>query len=249
MRIGWAGPWNTSSAIAQFGSEIVNELTARGHSVEVLRTETGEALLLPSRTSLVPVHNPGSVVPGGIRHVFDAVVVNVGDHFLYHGNAIPLIREAQTVLVLHDSSIAHLYAGWAASLDVEAAADRVRELYPAEEAGGRFWLPAREMAQRRPMIEWLAGLGCAAVVHARHYEHRVRAACPGPVEVIPLALNFPGLPPPPEQRSTLTVATIGHVNPNKQAEQVLRAIAAPELRGKVRYRLIGAADEPERNRL
>ena len=41
-RIAWAGPWNARSAIAGFGSLVVDELAARGHDVAVYRTETGE---------------------------------------------------------------------------------------------------------------------------------------------------------------------------------------------------------------
>ena len=46
-RIGWATPWNMQSAIAQSASEVATELTKRGHTVTVLRTETGAWWDLP----------------------------------------------------------------------------------------------------------------------------------------------------------------------------------------------------------
>ena len=100
------------------------------------------------------------------------------------------------------------------------------------------------------MLEWLAPHTVAAVAHADHYAARLRAACPGPVEVIPLAMEFRDLPPPPPPWSRMTVAVIGHANPNKRIDQVILAVAAsPMLRRCCRIRVIGSATEEARERL
>lgn len=250
LRIAWAGPWNTSSAIAEFGTEIVAGLISRGHAVEVLRTEVGEAVDLPCRPSPAPLHAPGAIAPTDLRREFDAVVVNLGDYHLFHGAGVALLQEVPATVVLHDAYLTDLYIGWAQASGIPLNTNVLRDLYNEVESGDAFSLPLREMAARRPLIEWVAGMACGAVVHARHYEQRVRASCPGPVEVIPLALSFPDLPPPPAAGPILRVATIGHVNPNKRADEVLKGLAAsPTLRERVQYSLIGPVDPTERARL
>jgi glycosyltransferase involved in cell wall biosynthesis len=121
---------------------------------------------------------------------------------------------------------------------------------PAEgAAAGPLLLPLEEMAARRPMLEWFAAFASGAVVHANHYAERVRSACPGPVEVVPLAYEGIALPPPApiDGGRGVVVATIGHVNTNKRAADVLRAMAASEpMRERVRYRLIGPVEPEER---
>jgi hypothetical protein len=48
----------------------------------------------------------------------------------------------------------------------------------------------------------------------------------------------------------LVIATIGHLNPNKRADQVLLAIASdPVLSARCEYRLLGHVERPERERL
>nr|WP_280855213.1 glycosyltransferase [Pararoseomonas indoligenes] len=100
------------------------------------------------------------------------------------------------------------------------------------------------------MLEWLARRCAGAVAHARHYAPRLAAACPGPTATIPLAFEVPDLPPLPTAWNRITVAAIGHANPNRQLDQILMAIGASgSLRGRCRLRVIGAADPAERARL
>lgn len=250
LRIAWAGPWNARSAIAEFGTEVVAELLSRGHIVDVLRTELDEALALPPRPTAATVGVLAAVPPAALRQDYDAVVVNLGDNHDFHGAAIETLRQVPAILVLHDAYLANLYAGWA-ERHPALSADVLADLYGDAAAAGPFWLPPREMAATRPMLEWFAAFGAGAVVHAQHYAERVRTACPGPVDVIPLAHRFPGLPPPPApQPDRLMLATIGHVNANRRIEAVLQAIAdSPRLRACVQYRLIGPATADERARL
>ena len=105
-------------------------------------------------------------------------------------------------------------------------------------------------AKRRPMTEWIARQCSGAVVHAEHYFNRVNEACLGRVALIPLAATYPDLPPRAPWWGRLTIATVGHANPNKRIDQILFAIAAsPTLRPLCRVRVIGPAAEGERRRL
>lgn len=254
-RIAWAGPWNERSAIAAFGAQVVAELTARGHEVEVFRTETAGFLALPPRPAPGPVSPLADAVPEAIARDYDALIVNLGDHYGHHGAAVAPLLRVPALVVFHDAFLAHLYAGWAEADGFQSVHPAVLgALYGAEEArtANPLMLPHGAMAARRPMLEWFAAFASGAVVHANHYAGRVRSACPGPVEVIPLAYEGVALPPPApiDGGRGVVLATIGHVNPNKRAVDVLRAMAASEpMRERVRYRLIGPVEPEERSAL
>ena len=66
-RIAWEGPWNGRSAIAASGALVVAELAARGHEVEVFRTETGELLDLPPRPAPGPLPRARTGTPSRDR--------------------------------------------------------------------------------------------------------------------------------------------------------------------------------------
>lgn len=251
LRIAWAGPWNARSSIAAFGALVVAELCARGHEVAVFRTETGDFLALPPRPAPGPVLPLQDVDPEGVARGHDAFVVNLGDQYGHHGAAIPALLRVPALVVLHDAFLADLYAGWLAANGRHSPhAPVLGALYgdaEAETAEPFMLMPLEDMALRRPMLEWFAALSAGAAVHAEHYAARVRSACPGPVEVIPLAFEGAALPPPREIGRDVVVATVGHVNPNKRGADVLRAVAgSATLRERVRYRLIGPVEPAER---
>jgi glycosyltransferase involved in cell wall biosynthesis len=251
-RIAWAGPWNARSAIAAFGSLVVEELAARGHEVSVFRTETGEFLDLPPRPAPGAVSPLRDAAPELLARDYDAFVVNLGDQYGHHGAAVAALLRVPAVAIFHDAFLADLYIGWAEAEGRHAVHPAVLgAVYgPAEaEAAHPLMLSLEEMAARRPMLEWFAAFAGGAVVHANHYAERVRSVCPGPVEVIPLAFEGPTVPPPREigPAGKVVVATVGHINQNKRVAAMLRAMAASEpLRERVRFRLIGPVEPTER---
>jgi hypothetical protein len=257
LRIGLATPWNAKSAIAHVASEVAAELARHGHAITVLRTETGDSLSLPPRPSPWPVHALADIHSDHIRQAFDVVMAHVGNNYGYHGALIPRLPDLGAIGIFHDAFLADLAAGWAylpGGVGEQTLRCAVREAYgedawPADEP---FMIAGTvgEVARRRPMLEWLAPHMVAAVAHADHYAARLRAACPGPVEVIPLAMEFSDLPPPPPPWSRMNVAVIGDANPNKRIDQVILAVAAsPILRRRSRIRVIGSATEEARERL
>jgi glycosyltransferase involved in cell wall biosynthesis len=105
---------------------------------------------------------------------------------------------------------------------------------------GEDYLKDLAFAARYPLLEWLARKCVAAVAHSGHYVDRLRAACPGRVETIPLAMRFPSLPPPPAPWEILTIAVIGHANPNKRIDRLILGVgASAKLRARCRIRIIG----------
>ena len=232
LRLAWAGPWNRRSAIAAFGGQIVARLAALGHTVEVFRTETGAQASLPALPAPGAIHAPFTPMAG----FFDGVIVNVGDNFGFHGAGLPLLSRVPAVAVLHDADMDGFRDGWRGYAAVGGV------LHGADAS-------LIEGGQESPLA-LAASLSVGAVVHGPHYRARVEALCPGPVVAIPLGLDFPDLPPPRPIGGKLVVATIGHVNANKRADQVIRAIgASPRLRDRVHYIVIGEIGDAERARL
>ncbi len=234
LRIAWATPWNSRSAIARFSASVCEALAAAGHRVEIVRTETGEGARLAPLAAPFPVHAPGVLRPEALAAGFDAVVVNLGNHYPFHGLAPALLPATPSTAVLHDASMEHFAQEWRHGPDPEpphGVLDRVVR------AGA-------------PLAPALASLACGAVVHGPHYQGDMEAACPGPVLQLPLAYLPPVPPLPLPIAGRLTVATIGHVNPNKRVEAVIRAMgASPRLRALGHYVLIGPCDPTEEERL
>ncbi len=253
MRIGWATPWNDQSAIADSAGKVALELIERGHAVTILRTEIGAALALPPRPTPLPMLSLADVSDEDLAREFDVLVGHFGNYYAYHGALLARLDHLDIVGIFHDAVYAHLATDWAVQHGGEPVLRQlVHEAYgeaalvPSEP----YWIDLEEIARRRPMLEWLARRTVAAVAHSGHYAARLRSACPGPVATIPLAFTAPGLPPPPHPGSRMTIAAIGHANPNKRIDQILMAIgASPILRGRCRLRVIGEATPAERERL
>lgn len=231
LRLIWAGPWNRQSAIGFFGTEVVAALIAQGHWVDVFRTELGQDLLLPAYPT------PGLIDPGGgasmseLLQGYDGVIVNLGNHYGFHGAAVPLLWKAMPLVIFHDAWMGDFVRGWRHVAGDDAwRIDRLLQGAGDDGSG----------------IALFSSLGSGAVVHGVHYRAAVEASCPGPVAIIPLSYTFQGTLPRPEMQDPLVVATIGHVNRNKQVREVIRALGASErLKERVFYLLIGPVEPDE----
>ena len=70
------------------------------------------------------------------------------------------------------------------------------------------------------------------------------------ITTIPLAFTSSPLTPPRLDGQSLVVATVGHLNPNKRVDEVIRAMgASPRLGANVTYLLLGPVHDSERARL
>jgi glycosyltransferase involved in cell wall biosynthesis len=244
MRIAWATPWNERSAIARFSASVCRALAGQGHRPEIVRVEVGEAARLPPLEGAFPVHAPGALPPGALAGEFDAVVVNLGNHYPFHGLAPALLAHTPCVAVLHDASMGHFAAEWRGAAEPEPPAALLDRVARAGQPGRS---PPHGNAELAPA---LAQLACGAVVHGPHYRAEIAAACPGPVVQLPLAYEPPLVAAPGPISGPLTVATVGHINANKRVDAVIRALgASPRLRAGARYRLIGPCDPAEQARL
>ena len=265
-KIIWAGPWNIKSAIADFSLQIAEELKSKGHEVLVFRTETDEAMdIKPIDNKNFEVHFWKKEKILKTRH--DIIINNFGNYYRFHGAVLDDLNEFNMLGILHDSFYCNLIAEWADKkhkAGIISAEEFLKNIlkntygsnaYEKFNQGGdfRFWRDLEIMAQEYPLVEFLAYNLSGAVCHSEHYLQRVKAACPGPVEKIPLCMKFDDLPENTMKNADgniLTVAVIGHGNPNKRLEQILHAVGSDSLlKEKFRFKLIGQIEDDYKEKL
>ena len=265
LRIAWASPVNTGSAIGRVSADVTDALIDRGHDVRLIATEADPALAASSRHPAVAECEHFSAVDfDRLGEETDAVVVNIGDNYAFHAGVFPLLERGGCVGVFHDFYLYNLLRGWSeasaggrpASWARARRIQAVTDTYGAPLAGlaaraesGEASLEA--IAARMPMTEWLAARCAAALGHARFYLDRLAAGCPGPVEMARLPVRGREVAPlAPRDSGEIRLLTVGVMNANKCAAEVIEAIAgAPALRERIAYDLAGPIDEGERARL
>lgn len=181
----------------------------------------------------------------------DAVIYHVGDNYAYHCGCLDWMRAVPGIVCLHDFYVANLFFEWAGARRCEADAVVSRwygspavQMFFEAATGGDFIERTRDAF---PMTEWICAMATAVITHSHWGLERVRRACPGPVAVAPLPFESD---PEDLQRvaraprsARLGLVTVGHVNANKRAASVIRAIGTSELlRASVVYRIVGAIE-------
>lgn len=248
-RIGWAAPWNHSSAIAQSASEVAFELARRGHAVTILRTEVGTDRDLPVREAPGAARFMADYGDAELLRDFDVVVGHVGDHYGFHGALLPRLDVVPMVGIFYDFCIAHLVRDHLSG-DEGALRALVRSVYrgtPTAEASFA-WDDLSYVVAHHPLIEWAAAKTVCAIVHEWHCVGQIERSCAGPVAVVPLAFTVADLPPPPSRYpGALTIAVVGQVNMSKRIDQILLAIgSSPFLRRACHLKVIGPATDHAR---
>ncbi len=253
MKLVMFTPTIKESAIGRMASLVTQALLDMGHAVTVIRAESaslhqrsthdfGVALIPWTQTSQVD-----SLVRGA-----DAVIYQVGDNHAYHQGCLEWLPRAQGVVCLHDFFLGHLFTGWAELHNLEARSI-LRTWYGEDSANNFFSYRSSDefiagTKDTTPMTEWIACMADAIITHSCWGLPRVLAACPGWVEVVPLAYNAQTevcasmqLTRQGECVAEFNILTVGHVNANKRAESVIRAIGnSTKLRECTTYRLVGA---------
>jgi hypothetical protein len=162
LRIAWASPWSQRSAVAAFGARVLEELQARGHTVEVLRTETGRAARWPARHIEAQVRAWNQISPTDLARSTDAIVLNISNDFQACGAMLHNFHLLGAIGIFHDLTLGRLVAGWARTFP--KGRDVLRKMGDASEWFG-------------------AGLAGALVTKQRGLE-RLAASCAGDVRVV-----------------------------------------------------------------
>ena len=253
-------PTIQSSAIGRMAALVLRSLTASGHEVSVIRTEkehfSGSAIHDFACRPVSWTDRPAVIA---LAESADACIYQVGDNEEFHCGCLEWMPQFPGIVSLHDIFLGHLFLGWAEGRRQEAA-DVVRCWYgeAAEDALFQAATKVNFIEQTRgvsPMTEWICAMARGVILHSGFGTGRVLASCPGPVYQVPLPYECPPLPAGrPEARPAgedrFRVLTVGHVNPNKRAESVIRAIGSSKyLRARTVYRLVGKITPARRGHL
>lgn len=254
MRIVMFTPAVTQSAIGRMAALISRELIVQGHALTVVRTEDRECLDLETHvfgTLLLPWTDSE-----GVRVAVDAadiVVHQVGNSHQFHVGNLEWLSYRRAIVCLHDFYLGHLFHGWACA-HMNEARMVIEEWYGREQVDAFFQHSnSREFVELTcdvaPMTEWITSKAAGVLAHSSWGMGRVLRACSGPVWSLPLAYDIPAgevvRKSLRDDTGVTRLLTIGHVNPNKRIESVIKAIAGSQvLRDKIAYRIVGRIEAP-----
>lgn len=242
MRIGWATPFNTRSAIGRFSQIVCEELVARGHEVNVIRVEDDAELQLD------PLPGVCTVTHAAICNVddYDVLVANFGNHAPFHSALLQLVAKRAPLSIFHDAEMRDFEWGLLQQhgITIPLAPGIVEQQFTDDEEDIVDPLA-------RPLLATLSAMSCGAVIHGSHYRGTVASYCAGPVHSIPLCYPDTTLAhttphPSPGRR----VAIFGVISEHKQPSRVMQAIAlAQRHAGEIELHLAGAIEEHYRVKL
>lgn len=184
------------------------------------------------------VHANDVDVPSG----FDVAVLNLGNHYPFHGGGLKLLASTPPVTIFHDAEMRDFEWGLTHALGM--ALPRLPGSAQIDHRGEEFDLVHPES---RPIVQALAGMSCGAVVHSPHYLRSVATACPGATALIPLCYPVDDVPEQSSRREgPLRVVIFGIIHPNKQPHRTVRALAQLRDRfGQIELHLAGAIRQAE----
>lgn len=254
MKIGWVTPLATTSAIGFVSVQVCQALVERGHLVDIIRSETADAIDAPHWPTSCPVLSWRDVPSDAAEQNYDVVFLSIGDNFNFHAGIFEYLSQPFAIGIFHDFYLFNLFNGWRQQRGLTAN-QSVREIisaYGPASAGAALRAingeaDITELSRTVPMTEWVAQRCTAAVGHARFYLPRLEKSCAGVVEVGNLPFAGREVQPALAKGGKLTVATVGVVNPNKCVDVVIDAIGqSPLLRDKLRYVVAGPIDDATR---
>ncbi len=254
-------PASKKSAIAKCSALISGELLTRGHQVTIVRTES-EAILDSA------MHNFGvSVmkwtdkqrVENIVRNA-DSLIYQIGDNYEFHQGGLAWLEKWMGTVVLHDFFLGHLF--WARFQHDYSQAKKILCTWYSEDVANDYFNYSSSEAfiegtrKVAPMTEWICSMANSVITHSGWESERVLKACAGPVRLLPLGYNKPSdISSKAKTQASdcldkFVVLTIGHVNLNKRAESVIKAIAnSSVLKKRCIYHLVGAIQEDMASRL
>jgi glycosyltransferase involved in cell wall biosynthesis len=235
------------SSIGRDAALVVRMLAATGHDVSVVRTEKEEFFASAAHDfACRPISWTDRSAVTALAESADACIYQIGDNEEFHRGCLEWMPRFPGIVSLHDIFLGHLFLGWAEGSRGEAEAV-ARRLYGKAAAEALFRAAStgyfiEQTHGVSPMTEWICAMARGVIIHSGFGAERVMASCPGPVYQVPLPVDLPvGRPGGwPAGDGRFRVLTVGHVNPNKRAESVIRAIGSSEiLRARTVYRLVG----------
>lgn len=251
MKIALCTPLHLQSAIARVSISVANELTRRGHTVTLINIERDPSQPThDSAQAQLSWNDPKATTE---LHAASVIVVQIGDNYQYHAGAIHILHNFRCTGIFHDANIYNLFRMWAFDGRTDLDGLKTYETEIGSLYGSDLSIDIADPSQHTKfdMIPWLAAQCAAALVHAAFYKARVQEYCPGVVMNTPL--TYDARPTDevvePDEKSSISLLTFGHINPNKCCDQMIEAIGQSGLREQAEYRLVGQVSLAERDRL
>lgn len=249
MKIVMFTPAIKTSAIGGMTSHVTHELVNQGHEVLVVRTETDthlNTLTHDFRTEIVNWNETNKVA----KHVdhADVLVYQIGNDYEFHSGALEWLQQFPGIVCLHDFFLGHLFYGWGHIHRTQALAilrswyGEVAQYFFHYNSPTEFIDNTKDIS---PMTEWICSMATGVITHSSWGAKRVLSSCGGPVYVIPLApgrvINVTKEPDKfSKEKTQFNLLTIGHMNPNKRIDTVIRAVGnSPILSRHTTYNLVG----------
>jgi glycosyltransferase involved in cell wall biosynthesis len=256
MKIAWFTPFSRTSAIGQYSSVVVKELSQYADvTVYVSDTDKAEETWLPEQKQLsLLTHSPDKVLHA--LYEFEVVIYNLGDNYLLHGRIFEICRRHSGIIILHDLVMHHFFSGYY-FLDKKDQQGYVKELEYSHGVQGRdlgrrvIDGHAGNIWEDSTMLDYhmakSALHGCQGVVtHSRFAQDAIEEFAAYPV----IHINFPSpalqefTTPETQQHERTHFLSFGMLNSNKMIDQVISTIGQhPTLREKVVYNIIGKGEE------
>lgn len=237
-----------ASAIGRVAYLVTNALISLGHQVVVVQTE--DALpdfktAHPFKAEIIAWRDVQRIEAEAVRS--DAIIYKAGDNYNFHRGILEWLPRLPGIVSLHDFFLGSLFWSW--SVNNRKQAETILEAWYGTEIADSFFNYSDSKSfiegtcQASPMTEWICAMATGVITHSNWGINRVLQACSGPVQVVPLAYNAPHSSKDyftANKSSSFNILTVGHMNPNKRVESVIRAIGGSDLLCEhVMYHLVG----------
>jgi glycosyltransferase involved in cell wall biosynthesis len=254
VRAAWLSPTAGNSGIVEYSRQVVPALASH---LEIDVWTHGAPDLPPEGVTVVDYQRS----PQRLNELqsYDVVIFNIGNHLGFHRRELELSRQFPGVVILHDRTLHHLWAGFYITHcgRPDLYAERMTALYGARgsevaaaviaQLGAAAWSDPEEVLQHNFIPDTLAG-ALGAVVHSHGHAADVRRIWTGPV----CDLAFPAYAsqlrrasavPPDRRQERLRLVSIGHVDGHKQIHELINVLRADRaLADRVTYTVLGDYD-------
>ena len=267
MRLAWHSPYGPRSDIGAFTRAVLPHLAADAplFDCDLYVNENGRTYGAPVPMMGLPL---GGTVAETMRR-YDAAVFNLGNNMQNHGRIVEVLRRVPGIAVLHDFSYHHCFAHkcFVEINSRPAYARFMREYYGSAgfnmalrsgvvTPGATFYAPwDGENVAEYPLIQPLAGLAGAVVVHSRFMEEAVSKIFNGPILKLFLPSDQKRAPTEADMerwrkqtqsKQGIHFATFGHFGRPKCFEAIVQAMAlSPALKSRAQLTIAGHPGDKE----
>jgi glycosyltransferase involved in cell wall biosynthesis len=269
-RIAWLSPYGPRSDIGAFTRALLPHFLDGGEGAEPFDCDLFINANGPTYDAPVPAMEiPGGGQIGEILSRYDAALFNLGNNVNNHLNIADALRGLPGIAILHDFSYHHFFAHkcFEEARSPAAYARLIREYYGS--AGFNMALRSGvitrdatlyapwdgENVADYPLMQPLASLAAAAVVHSKFMEERVAQSFRGPILRLFLPSDQKIAPSEDEMarwrsetatKERCQFTTFGHIGRPKYIEAIIQAMAqSPMLKAKSQLVIAGHPGDRE----